>query len=300
MIVPVLAGCAAGGSGRSPACACCWWRSFLSWPGRWCGRGGSRPLARMPRGPRCWCPSPSSAQLPSGSGGPGCHDPVDGVCRPAADLAAAGHRDRAGGGRGGGGRCVRRWFRLPYTEHRTDVWGLLLQRQAEGASAAPVFTDGSRRAAFSGMRNRHPGKTRTAARHVPAHPAAPPGALGPLHQGVPVRSPAGLRFASKRRGHGPTASRAHGKLSITSESLTTPVTAWQHAADHTRNAATAEQTAARNSPGQARRPPAQLAVSAGPDAAPTRGAPVGEIEHLQAAGQSRSTASVWAVSSVPR
>lgn len=147
MIVPVLAGCAAGGPGRSSACACPRWRSFLSWPGRWCGRGGSRPLARMPRGPRCWCPSPSSAQWPLGRGGPGCHDPVDGVCRRAADLAAAGHRDRAGGGRGGGGRCVRRWFRLPYTDHRTDVWGLLLQRQAEGSSAAPVFTDGSRRAA---------------------------------------------------------------------------------------------------------------------------------------------------------
>ena len=28
-------------------------------------------------------------------------------------LAAASHRDRAGGGRGGRGRCVRRWFRLP-------------------------------------------------------------------------------------------------------------------------------------------------------------------------------------------
>ena len=27
-------------------------------------------------------------------------------------LAAASHRGRAGGGRGGGGRCVRRWFRL--------------------------------------------------------------------------------------------------------------------------------------------------------------------------------------------
>ena len=36
---------------------------------------------------------------------------------------------------------------VPYTGHRTDVWGLLLQRQAEGSSAAPVFTDGSRRAA---------------------------------------------------------------------------------------------------------------------------------------------------------
>jgi hypothetical protein len=67
MIVPVLAGCAAGGPGRSSACACPRWRSFLSWPGRWCGRGGSRPLARMPRGPRCWYPSPSSAQWPWGA-----------------------------------------------------------------------------------------------------------------------------------------------------------------------------------------------------------------------------------------
>ena len=46
-------------------------------------------------------------------GGLGCHDPVDGIGGPAAGLAAAGPRDRAGGGRGGRGRCVRRWFRLP-------------------------------------------------------------------------------------------------------------------------------------------------------------------------------------------
>ena len=111
MIVPVLPGCAAGPR-RSSACACSWWRTFLSWPGRWCG-GVVRVRQRMPRGARCWSPSPSSAQWPPGGGGLGCHDLVDGIGRPAAGLAAAGPRDRAGGGRGGRGRCVRRWFRLP-------------------------------------------------------------------------------------------------------------------------------------------------------------------------------------------
>ena len=48
-----------------------------------------------------------------GGGGLGCHDLVDGIGRPAAGLAAASPRDRGGGGRGGRGRCVRRWFRLP-------------------------------------------------------------------------------------------------------------------------------------------------------------------------------------------
>jgi len=54
----------------------------------------------------------ASAQLPLGSGGLGCHDPVDGICRPAAGLAAASRRDRGCRSRGRG-RCVRRWFRLP-------------------------------------------------------------------------------------------------------------------------------------------------------------------------------------------
>src|ERR1035441_2616010 len=57
----------------------------------------------MSRGPRRWCPSPSSAQLPLGRGGLGCHDLVDGIGRPAAGPAAARPRGRAGGGGGGGG-----------------------------------------------------------------------------------------------------------------------------------------------------------------------------------------------------
>jgi hypothetical protein len=36
---------------------------------------------------------------------------------------------------------------VPYTGHRTDVGGLLLQRQAEGFSATPVFADASRQGA---------------------------------------------------------------------------------------------------------------------------------------------------------
>ncbi len=97
MIVLVLAGCAAGGPGTSSACACPRWRSFLSWPGRWRGWSGSRPLSKLPRGPRCWCPSPLSPQWPPGRGGLGCQDLVDGVGGPAAGLGAASPRDRGRG-----------------------------------------------------------------------------------------------------------------------------------------------------------------------------------------------------------
>ena len=75
---------------------------------------GSRPLSSLPRGPRCGgfhrrrrrsClreAAVSDVTIPlTGSAG-------------AAGLAAASPRDRAGGGRGGRGRCARRWFRLPF------------------------------------------------------------------------------------------------------------------------------------------------------------------------------------------
>src|ERR1039457_6467791 len=101
--------------------------------------GGSRPLSRMPRGPRCWCPSPSSAQLPRGGGGLGCHDLVDGICRPAAGLAAASHRDRAGGGRG---RCVRRFDAVrgvTFSVRRGELFALLGTNGAGKTSTMEVL-----------------------------------------------------------------------------------------------------------------------------------------------------------------
>src|ERR1035437_2073741 len=143
MIAQVLPGCAAGGPGRSSACACSRWRPFLSWPGRWRGRGGSRPLAKMPRGPRCWCPSPSSLQWPLGrSGGLGCHDPVDGICRP-----GSGEPSRSRGRRSRWSRSLRpamvppaRPYPLiaPWRELRV----LALLAAANGAGVCAVDTQG--------------------------------------------------------------------------------------------------------------------------------------------------------------
>ena len=140
MIVPVLAGCAAGGPGTSSACACSRWRSFLSWPGRWRGWSGSRPIARLPRGPRCWPSPPSAAELPLRIGGLGCHDLVDGICRPAAGLAAASHRDRAGGGRGGGGRCAGRGYLRP-VQQRQLLRGRPEQHDLLSGAAGPPPSD---------------------------------------------------------------------------------------------------------------------------------------------------------------
>ena len=139
MIVPVLAGCAAGGPGRSSACACSEVAFVLVLTGAlaWDGWFASADQNAT------WSPvlgsSPSSAQWPPRSGGLGCHDLVDGICRPAGSgepLRSRGEPSRSRVRRGSRwpGRCARRSrFACPCRARCRAVSGARCWRQAFSA-----------------------------------------------------------------------------------------------------------------------------------------------------------------------